>query len=55
MKLRPVAERDAALRRHLETNHIYDEATGELLNLRVLVPDPTPDKDDGEPEHDPPA
>lgn len=47
MKLRPVADRDEALKNHLEANHVFDEATGELVDLTAELPeDPTDDEDD---------
>ncbi len=30
MRLRPVHERDELIREHVETNHYFDEASGEL-------------------------
>lgn len=42
MKLKTVAERDAALKDHLETNHVFDEATGALADLTVLPPAEVP-------------
>lgn len=47
MKLRPVAERDAALKEHLETTQFFDEQTGEMYDPPVL-PEVTPSPDDDE-------
>jgi hypothetical protein len=53
VRLRPQVERDAALRDHVETTHLYDEQTGEWYE-----PDPPPEvpgwgQDDDEPrDHD---
>src|SRR5205823_3522548 len=38
VKLRPVHERDAALKEHLETTHYFDEETGELYEPETPPP-----------------
>lgn len=47
MKLKPVIDRDAALKDHLEANHVFDETTGELADLTDL-PNETPDPEEDE-------
>lgn len=46
IRLRPVAERDKALKEHLETTTFLDEETGELWDPQFPPPDLDPEPDD---------
>jgi hypothetical protein len=47
VRVTPVAERDEALREHLEGTHFFDEEAGELMDDVQTVPsDPTSTSDD---------
>jgi len=48
VRLRPVAERDAALKEHIETTHFFDEKSRELYDPKALPPDPSPDPEENE-------
>jgi len=45
-KLRPMAERDKALKEYLETNLIWDDEKNEMWEPKIPPPDLTPDDDE---------
>jgi hypothetical protein len=45
LKLTPTKKADELIRDHVETNHFFDDSTGDLYDPPTLPPDPAPDDD----------